>query len=70
VISTLTMRGRGLTSVWSSSAASAIAQLMVGNRKQSVPALLAHSNAIRCKASHPVAITLAGTAGTRMRRAL
>jgi len=32
-----------------------------------VPALLAHKNASRCKAPHPAAMTLAGTAGTRMR---
>jgi len=31
-----------------------------------VPVLLAHVNAGRCKASHRVAKTLAGTAGTRM----
>jgi len=31
-----------------------------------VPALLARKNASRCKASHPAAMTLAGTAGTRM----
>src|SRR5947199_4072776 len=54
VISTLTTRGRGLTSVWSSSAGSAIAQLVFGNPRQSVPAPLAHSNARRCKASRPV----------------
>ena len=58
--------GRVWLPVWSTSSGSAIALLVVGNRRQSLPALLAHPNAIRCKASHPVAMTLAGTAGTWM----
>jgi len=45
----------------------AIAQLAADAHNMYVPALLAHKYAIRCKASHPAAMTLAGTAGTRMR---
>jgi len=62
-------RGRHLAAVSSPSAGSAIAPLAADAEDAedlNVPALLAHKNANRCKASHSAAMTLAGTAGTRM----
>ena len=49
---------------------SAIAPLAADAEDVYVPALLARKNASPCKASHPAAMTLAGTAGTRMGYAL
>ncbi len=52
--------------VSSRSAGSTIAPLAADAEDVYVPALLARKNASPCKASHPAAMTLAGTAGTRM----